>query len=162
MAEDTPSQSGAAGAQEFAIQKLYVKDVSFEAPSSPEVFLGEWKGETNIQLHTESRALDEATHEVTLTATVTTRTHEKTAYLVEVKQAGVFTTKGFEPDTLGHLLGAYCPTLLFPYVREAVSSLVLKGGFPDIQLAPVNFDRLYLQHLEQRKSEQGNTGAVAH
>lgn len=162
MAEDTPAQSGAASAQEFAIQKLYVKDVSFEAPSSPEVFLTEWKGETNVQLHTESHRLDDLTHEVSLTVTVTTKSNDKTAYLVEVKQAGVFTAKGFERDTLGHLLGAYCPTLLFPYVREAISSLVLKGGFPDIQLAPVNFDRLYLQHLEQLKKQPPERGTAAH
>lgn len=138
---------------EFTIQKLYLKDVSFEAPGSPDVFLKEWKPETNIQLNTESRTLNEGVHEVVLTATITTKSQDQTAYLVEIKQAGVFSAKGFEQERLGQLLGSYCPNLLFPYLREAVSSLVVKGGFPDLPLAPINFEALYAQHLEKMKAQ---------
>lgn len=162
MAEDSPQQPQEPAA-EFAIQKLYLKDVSFEAPNSPEIFLKEWKPETNVQLNTESRRLDEANHEVVLTLTVTTKSQDKTAYLVEVKQAGVFTAKGFDKDRLGHLLGAYCPTILLPYAREVISSLVLKGGFPDMIIAPINFDALYAQHLQQLKAREGEgAGGTAH
>lgn len=163
MADDDKTSSEAQGGDssqvEFTIQKLYVKDVSFEAPNSPEVFLKEWKPDTNVQLNTEARQVDQGVHEVVLTVTITTKSQDKTAYLVEVKQAGVFSAKGFGKEQLGQLLGSYCPNLLFPYVREAISSLVIKGGFPDMPLAPINFDALYAQHLEKTKSE-GEQGAA--
>lgn len=166
MADDTntsPAGSGGDPTQpEFNIQKLYVKDISFEAPNSPEVFLKEWKPETNVQLNTESRGLEQGVHEVVLSVTITTKSHDKTAYLVEVKQAGVFSAKGFEKDQLGQLLGSFCPNLLFPYLREVVSGLVLKGGFPDMPLAPINFDALYAQHLEQQKSQAETGPAPTH
>ena len=92
-------------------------------------------------------------HEVTLNVTVTTTSNEKTAYLVEIKQAGIFAVKGFNKEQLGPLLGSYCPNLLFPFAREVVSDLVLKGGFPQLLLAPVNFDALYAQH-QQKLSQQ--------
>jgi preprotein translocase subunit SecB len=113
-----------------------------------------------VQLNTEARQVDPGVHEVVLTVTITTQSQDKTAYLVEVKQAGVFSAKGFGKEQLGQLLGSYCPNLLFPYVREAISSLVIKGGFPDMPLAPINFDALYAQHLEKAKSE-GEQGAAA-
>jgi preprotein translocase subunit SecB len=163
MADDDKTSSEAQGGDssqvEFTIQKLYVKDVSFEAPNSPEVFLKEWKPDTNVQLNTEARQVDQGVHEVVLTVTITTKSQDKTAYLVEVKQAGVFSAKGFGQEQLGQLLGSYCPNLLFPYVREAISALVIKGGFPDMPLAPINFDALYAQHLEKTKSE-GEQGAA--
>lgn len=164
MADDDKTSAEAQGGDssqvEFTIQKLYVKDVSFEAPNSPEVFLKEWKPDTNVQLNTEARQVDQGVHEVVLTVTITTKSQDKTAYLVEVKQAGVFSAKGFGQEQLGQLLGSYCPNLLFPYVREVISSLVIKGGFPDMPLAPINFDALYAQHLEKTKSE-GEQGAAA-
>ena len=143
--------------QEFVIHKVYLKDVSFESPNAPDIFTQEWAPETHIDLNTASRAIDENIYEVELSLTVTTKLGERTAYLVEIKQAGVFGAAGFAPDHLGHLLGSYCPNLLFPYAREAISSLVTKGGFPDMALAPVNFDALYAQHLEQlrQQAEQG-------
>ena len=159
--DTTPAGQGDAPSQpEFNIQKLYIKDISFEAPNSPDVFLKEWKPETNVQLNTETRPLDKGVHEVVLTVTITTKSQDQTAYLVEVKQAGVFSAKGFEQEQLGQLLGSYCPNLMFPYLREAVSSLVVKGGFPDMPLAPINFDALYAQHVEKMKS-QPETGAAS-
>lgn len=136
--------------QVFSIQKLYLKDASFESPKAPEVFTQEWKGNTSVQLKTEHQQIDEQHHEVVLHVTVETKSAEQTAYLVEVQQGGVFQVQGFEGDQLGHMLGAFCPNVLFPYVREAVASLVGRGGFPEVQLAPVNFDALYAQHLQQQ------------
>jgi preprotein translocase subunit SecB len=166
MADDDqqPAQGAAEdpARPEFTIQKIYVKDVSFESPATPDLFLKEWKPQTNVQLNTEARRVSDDVHEVVLTLTVTTKTQDETAYLVEVKQAGVFTAKGFPPEQLGHLVGAYCPNLLFPYARETISSLVLRGGFPDMPLAPVNFDALYAQHLESvQRGEAGGEPAAA-
>lgn len=140
---------------DFAIQKLYIKDLSFEAPTSPGVFLKEWKGETNIQLNTNVRVLNEleGVYEVELRLTVTTASQEETAYLVEVKYAGVFVARGFPEEQKGHLLGAYCPNLLFPFVREVIADLVQKGGFPQLLLQPINFDALYMQQQQQPSSQ---------
>lgn len=149
--QDTQNQ------QVFEIQKLYLKDVSFEAPNSPQVFTGEWKPESNVQLSTEARKLDEHVNEVVLNVTVTTRCDEQTAYLVELKQAGVFTLKGFSPAQLSHLLGSYCPNMLFAFAREAIVDLVAKGGFPQFLLNPVNFDALYAEH-QKKLAQQQKTG----
>ena len=156
MAENQENQ-GQTGDQPpqqiFQVQKLYLKDVSFESPNAPEVFREDWKPETNVQISTEAVQLAEGVHEVVLGVTVTTKSGDATAYLVEVKQAGVFTLQGFEPQQLGHMLGSYCPNFLYPFVREAVADLIVKGGFPGFLLAPVNFDALYAQHLQEQASQ---------
>ncbi len=140
--------------QEFVLQKFYLKDVSLESPRSPQVFTREWKPDTNVQLNSQARKLDEqGLYEVELTLTVTSQSQEETAYLVEVKQAGVFLIRGFPDDQLNHLLAAYCPNTLFPFAREVISDLVIKAGFPQMLLAPVNFDMLYAQQLQQRNQE---------
>jgi len=141
-----------ANQQQFSIQKIYLKDVSFESPNSPAVFSGEWKPEVNVQLNTEIKGLENNMHEVTLSVTVTARQQDKTAFLVEVKQAGLFQLAGFEQEQLGGMLGAYCPETLFPYAREAISDLVSKGGFPQLLLSPVNFNALYMQHQQQAQA----------
>jgi len=141
-----------ANQQQFSIQKIYLKDVSFESPNSPAVFSGEWKPEVNVQLNTEIKGLENNMHEVTLSVTVTARQQDKTALLVEVKQAGLFQLAGFEQEQLGGMLGAYCPETLFPYAREAISDLVSKGGFPQLLLSPVNFNALYMQHQQQAQA----------
>ncbi len=141
--------------QQFAIQKIYLKDVSFESPNAPSVFQdGEWKPEINVQINTEARTVNEALNEVTLTVTVTAKQADKTAFLVEVKQSGLFQMTGFAQDQLGGMLGAYCPEVLFPYAREAISDLVGKGGFPQLLLSPVNFNALYMQHQQQQQQQQ--------
>lgn len=169
MADESGAASGgnsgtapAGAGPDFAIQKLYVKDLSFEAPNSPAVFLKEWKGETNIQLNTNVRVLSESDelYEVELRLTVTTSSQTETAYLVEVKYAGVFVAKGFPEEQKGHLLGAYCPNLLFPFVREVVADMALKGGFPQLLLQPINFDALYFQQQQQR-AQGGQPGPEA-
>jgi len=137
----------------FTIQRIYVKDVSYEAPNSPSIFREEWKPEVNVDLQTRTDKLEEGIHDVVLHLTVTVKMGDKTAFLVEVHQAGIFTLKGFTEEQLGHALGSMCPNILYPYAREAISDIVTRGGFPQLLLAPVNFDALYLQHLEQQKKE---------
>ena len=156
MSEEQPQQ-------QFAIQKIFIKDVSFESPNAPAVFTeGEWKPEVNVQINTEAKALNEGLHEVTLTITVTAKQLEKTAFLVEVKQSGIFQMSGFEQDQIGGMLGAYCPETLFPYAREAISDLVTKGGFPQMLLSPVNFNALYMQHQQKQQAQETAQTETAH
>ncbi len=139
---------------QFTIQKIYVKDLSFETPNSPQVFLEKWEPDVNLQLSNNAMVLNETTHEVVLTLTVTAKQNDKTAYLIEVQQAGIFSISGYEKDQIAVMVGSYCPHVLFPFAREAVSDLVTRGGFPQLLLAPINFDTLYQQHVEQAKKQQ--------
>lgn len=147
--------------QVFEIQKIFQKDISFEAPNSPQIFTQEWKPDTNVQITTGAKKLEENVQEVVLNITVTTKSSDKTAYLVEIQQAGIFTMKGFAEQQLGHLLGSYCPNILFPFARELVAELIAKGGFPHLLLAPVNFDALYAQHQQSMK-QQAQSSKAAH
>jgi preprotein translocase subunit SecB len=155
------SDQDAAPAQDqrqFAIQRIYLKDVSFETPNSPDIFRQEWKPENNLNLNTGIRQIDEQTYEVVLTLTLTTKIGDNTAYLVEVQQAGIFTLSGFSEQEKAPMLGAYIPNTLFPYAREVISDLATKGSFPQMVLQPVNFDALFMQHqqeLAQRAQAQG-------
>ena len=140
--------------QNFMIQKIFSSDMSWESPQTPEAFKQEWKPEANIELNTSSDQLsDEGVYLVHLIITVTVKNAGKTAFLVEVKQSGIFTVQGMAAEQLGHVLGAYCPTILFPYARSLIASLVSHGGFPELALAPVNFDALYFQSQEQKKTK---------
>lgn len=141
----------------FNIQRIYVKDGSFEAPNTPDIFRQEWKPEVNVDLQTKTNRLEDTIYEVVLHLTVTVKMQDKTAFLVEVHQAGIFTLKGFPEEPLAHALGSMCPGILYPYAREAVSDLVMRGGFPQLLLAPVNFDALYFQHLEQQRKGEGES-----
>lgn len=145
-----PTTSGEQAEQQFALQKIYLKDISFETPNSPQIFTEEWKPEVNVELATAGKPLNEEVMEVVLSVTVTAKLNGKTAYLAEVHQAGVFTLTGFNSNELEHMQGSYCPNLLFPYAREAISDLIGKGGFPQLLLAPVNFDALLAQHKQQQ------------
>ena len=137
--------------QQFAIQKLYLKDVSFESPNTPQAFTdGEWQPQVNVQLNTVHTSIAQDIYEVVLEITVTAKQNDNTAFLVELKQAGIFSISGFAEESLGGMLGAYCPETLFPFAREAVSELISKGGFPQLLLQPVNFNALYTQQLEQQ------------
>jgi preprotein translocase subunit SecB len=135
----------------LGIQKIYVKDISFETPNSPQIFREKWEPDVSLQLSNNAATLSEGVHEVTLTLTVTAKIQDKTAYLVEVHQAGIFNIEGFEQNAVAAMVGSYCPNILFPYARETVSDIVTRGGFPQLLLAPVNFEALYAQHLEQMK-----------
>ncbi|RDH90199.1 MAG: protein-export chaperone SecB [endosymbiont of Seepiophila jonesi] len=146
--------------RELSIQRIYLKDVSFETPNSPSVFQKEWKPETNVNMNTEVNTLNENIYEVVLNVTVTTKVGEQTAYLAEVQQAGIFSISGFSDQEMGAVVGSYCPNLLFPYVREAISDMVTKGNFPQMILQPVNFDALYAQHQQElaKKMAEGDSG----
>ncbi len=148
--------------RQLALQKIYVKDLSFETPNSPQVFTLKWEPNVEFNLATNAQQLQDALYEVSITVTVTVKLEEKTAYLIEVCQAGVFALTGFTTQELGPLLGSYCPNLLFPFAREAVSDLVVKGGFPPMLLAPVNFDALYAQHMQQRSEQPAEAPARSH
>ncbi len=140
--------------QQFTIQKIYVKDVSYESPKAPQIFTKEWNPDINLDLNANANPLDEGIFEVVLSLTVTVKNSDETAFLVEVQQCGIFSINGFSEEQLGHMLGSYCPNVLFPYAREAISDLVTKGGFPPLVLAPVNFDALYAQHMAQKQEGQ--------
>ena len=148
MAEQEPVS---APEQQFAIHKLYTKDISFEAPNTPEIFKGKWEPKVNVQLNNKTQSIGEDNYEAVLTITVTVNIGEKTAYLAEIQQAGIFGIKGFESDALDHMLGAYCPSIMFPYAREVISDIVTKGGFPQMVLQPVNFDALFAAQKNQNQ-----------
>ena len=157
MAEnDTNTATQGEDNKEFVIQKIYLKDCSFETPNSPQIFQKEWKPEVSLQLGNSATTLDSDVHEIVITVTITAKLGEETAYLCEIKQAGIFTIKGYSEQDMGLMAGSYCPNILFPYAREAVSDLVVKGGFPQMLLAPVNFDALYQQHIQQQAQENSN------
>lgn len=140
-------------APHFEIQKIYIKDISFECPNSPAMFsIDEWEPEIEVRYANRSAKVTGDTYECSLTTTVTARINNKAAYLAEVKQAGIFTLTGFDPEQLHGTLNSYCPHILFPYTRETVSTLITKGGFPPVLLEPVNFDLLYKQHLNEKES----------
>ncbi|MEI8632215.1 protein-export chaperone SecB [Vibrio sp. PP-XX7] len=144
--------------QNFAIQRIYLKDVSFEAPSSPNIFQQDWNPNVNLDLDTQNSELAEGVYEVILRLTVTAKNENETAFLCEVQQAGIFSAANMEAGQLAHCLGAFCPNILFPYARETIASLVVKGTFPQLNLAPVNFDALFMNYLQQQ-AEQGEAQA---
>ena len=139
---------------EFHIQRVYIKDVSFEAPNTPAIFQKEWQPEVKLDMDTKTVALAEGIYEVCLTLTVTCNLGEEVAFLCEVKQAGIFTAANLDAPQLAHCLGSYCPNILFPYARETVAGLVSKGSFPQLNLAPVNFDALFAAHMAKLEAEQ--------
>ena len=142
---------------QLAIQKIYVKDLSFEAPNTPEIFKEEIQPQVDLQMHNEAKSLDENTHEVVLSITVTVKLEDKTVYLIEVKQAGIFHMTGFSKEQLAHVSGTACPNILFPYAREAISDAVTRGGFPPLLLNPVNFDAVYQQEMARQQQDAGKT-----
>jgi len=144
MAENQP---------QFALQRMYIKDASFEAPNAPASFTKEWKPEIKLDLNSGARKLDEQHYEVTVKVTVTAKNADETAFLVEIEQAGLFTMANIPEDQLKPMLGAMCPNILFPYLREAIDGMVVKGGFPALMLAPVNFDALYQQRVQQEQQK---------
>jgi preprotein translocase subunit SecB len=151
MAENTSSEQNG---PQFALQRIYTKDISFETPNSPAIFTEKWEPNVNVELNSANTPLQEGVFEVVLSVTVTTKVGEKTAYLAEVQQAGIFVVNGFNEQEMGGMLNSYCPNMLFPFAREVIADLVNKGSFPQMLLAPINFDALYAQHL-QKQAEAG-------
>ena len=144
----------------FQIQRIYTKDISFESPNAPQVFQKEWQPEVKLDLDTSSNTLAENVYEVILRVTVTATMEEETAFLCEVQQAGIFTVEGIEGTQLAHCLGAYCPNVLFPYARECITNLVGRGTFPQLNLAPVNFDALFMNYLQQQQQQDAANSGV--
>jgi preprotein translocase subunit SecB len=132
----------------FQIEKIYVKDLSLELPNAPQVFLQGENPQLEIQVQNEAQQFGEALYEVVVTVTVTARAGEKTLFLAEAAQAGIFQVRGVPQAELDPLLGIACPSILYPYVREAISDLVTRGGFPPVLLAPVSFEALYAQRRQ--------------
>lgn len=140
---------------QFMIQRIYVKDLSYETPNTPAVFQQQWEPELTLDLNTSNTQLENGVFEVVLTVTATVANQKATAFLVEVKQAGIFTIQGAPAPQMDHLLNSFCPNILFPYAREAITSQVIRGSFPQLVLAPINFDALYMQQLAEKQQTQG-------
>jgi preprotein translocase subunit SecB len=146
----------------FGIEKIYVKDLSLEIPHAPEIFLSGEQPQVDVQLHNEAAAISEGLYQVMLTVTVTAKAGEKTMFLVEVAQAGIFRVRNVPNSDIETLLATACLNILFPYAREAVSDIVSRSGFPPVYLAPVNFDAIYLQRLQQAQEQAGQKIEIAH
>ncbi len=144
----------------FTVEKIYVKDVSFESPNAPAIFNDQVQPELQLNLNQQVQRLGENAFEVVLAVTLTCKAGDRTAYMAEVKQAGVFGLVGLDPQSVDVLLGTQCPNILFPYVRQLVSDLIQAGGFPPFFLQPINFEGLYAETLRQRQ-EQGETKSLA-
>jgi preprotein translocase subunit SecB len=149
-----PAPQGAQGAEPqgatFQIEKIYVKDISLEIPGSPQVFAEQVQPQIEVQITSAETQFAPNYFEVALSATITARAGERTLFLVEAVQAGIFQLRNVPPADLGPLLGIACPTVLFPYLRETVSDLVIRGGFPPLILSPISFEQLYVQRLQQQ------------
>ncbi len=162
MTDQNPAATPENAERNFQIQKIYTKDVSFETPDTPAIFQKKWEPEVGLQLGNSAVTLGDNVHEIVLTITVTAKLGDQTAYLCEIKQAGIFTISGYTDQDMGAMAGAYCPNILFPYAREAISDLVVKGGFPQMLLAPVNFEALYQQHLQQAQAGEAAPAETTH
>ncbi len=151
MAESEPAGGEGVARGQIRLERLYLKDASFESPRSPAVFGESWKPEMQLDINTRTNPQDGDRFEVVLTVTLRAKLDDgRTAYIIEVQQAGLFVIQGAEDAVVHRVLGTMCPNTLFPYVRETLDSLAVRGGFPAIQLAPVNFDALYEEALKQR------------
>jgi len=151
MSEQQPAQPA------FGIQKVYVKDASVELPNAPQVFLGSFTPQIEVQLENAAERLGDATYEVVVKVTVTAKEGDKTCFLIEVAQAGIFEISGVAQPDLDPILGIACPNILFPYARETVADLIGRAGFPPLHLTPVNFEAIYVQRLQSLQSAQGGT-----
>ncbi len=138
---------------QVALQRIYLKDMSFESPNPVEVFGQNWKPQVNVEMQTKNRKIADGAYEVSLEMTITAKNNDKSAFVIEVEQAGIFVIKGIEGENLRRLMGTFCLNILFPYLRETVDSLCLKGSFPPLVLAPINFDQLYDQSLKQQAQQ---------
>jgi preprotein translocase subunit SecB len=157
------ADGAAAAAQQaqFTVEKIYVKDVSFEAPNTPQVFNEQGQPQLSMNLNQKVGRLDGDAYEVILGVTLTCTLNDKTVYLAEVEQAGIFGLTGFDDRTLDMMLGTYCPNVLFPYVRQTISDLITTGGFPPFYMQPINFEALYAEGLRRRAEQQPGSVAMA-
>lgn len=165
MAEEetgAAAPQGEQAQQQFAMQRIYAKDLSFESPSSPNVFKQQWKPQISVDLNTKSDKVgEEGNYEVVLTVTITAKLEDETAFLIEVQQAGIFFITGIEGENLRRVLATAAPTILFPYARENIDAMCVKGGFPAVMLAPVNFEALYQQAVAQGQKQAAEDSEAA-
>lgn len=157
MADETTNgangNGGADQGPQLQVQKVYVKDASFEAPTAPHIFQEQGQQRIELNLNQKAQQLAPSVYEIVLTVTVTCKVGEKTAFLVEVQQAGIFGLSGFDAQQLDLVIGTYCPNIIFPYARHAISTLIEQGGFPPFLLQPINFEQIYAENV-RRKQQQ--------
>lgn len=154
MAEEQAAGTQEQPQQQFAMQRIYTKDISMESPATPGVFKKQWQPKMSVDLGTKSDKIDETgNYEVVLTITITAKIEEETAFLIEVQQAGIFMITGFNAEDLRRVVGTAAPNVLFPYARECIDTLCVKSGFPPVMLAPINFDAMYQQALAQAQAQ---------
>jgi preprotein translocase subunit SecB len=154
MAEQQPGAE-----KRLSITKIYLKDFSFESPQAPTIFRrGDWKPQTNLNLRSAHTAVEEHLHEVVLTLTVEAKEDDKTCFLIELQQAGLFEIAGYDEQEFKAIVGSFCPNILFPYARESIASLIQKGGFPEFVLQPINFDALFMQAQAQAAAASAGNG----
>ena len=154
MSDAQPQPQPQAQPGTFQIEKIYVKDLSLEIPHSPKIFLEQVQPQLEVQINTSAENFSEGHYEVTVTATVTATVGERTLFLAEARQAGIFQLRLTQPQELAPLLGIACPTLIYPYLRETISDMISRGGFPPVILAPLNFEALYLQQQQNAAPTQ--------
>ncbi|MGL4564186.1 MAG: protein-export chaperone SecB [Halioglobus sp.] len=163
MAEEQAAGSQAQTPQQFALQRIYTKDISLESPAAPAVFKKQWQPQVSVDLGTKSERIDEGgNYEVVLTITITAKVEGETAFLIEVQQAGIFFITGFGADDLRRIVATAAPNILFPYARECIDNLCVKSGFPPVMLAPINFDAMYQQALAQAQAGQKAAEPATH
>jgi len=158
--EQTPEAAAEEESQQaqFQLQKLYMKDVSFELPNAPQIFQDDGQVEIKMNLAQRVENLADGVHEVVLTVTVTANLAEKTAYLAEVQQAGIFAISGLNEQATHAAVNTLCPHTLFPYARRAITDLVADGGFPPLVLQPINFDQIYAQRMQEAQAQSNGAG----
>ena len=153
MADPQELGAGAQGAA-FSIDKIYVKDLSLENPGAPQSFMTQEQPQVDVGLRTRGEQIQPDVYECVLTVTLTAKVGDKTLFLVEASQAGIFTIRGVPPDQLQPVIAVNCPTVLFPYIRETLADAVARAGFPPVHLAPISFEALYQQQLAQMQPQQ--------
>src|SRR5690606_13042601 len=146
----------------FALQRIYIKDLSFESPNAPATFQKEWKPQISMDLNTRNQALSSNQFEVVLSMTITAKVEDKVAFIIEIQQAGVFLAEGLNQQQLAQTLGAFCPNILFPYARETIDTVVLKGSFPALLLTPINFDAIFADSMRRQQEKQQQESSAAH
>lgn len=152
MADEATTPTGASNKQ-LLLQKIYIKDFSFESPKAPEIFTSNVSPQTQLNIRSGNKDVGNDNVEVTLTLTVESKNNDETLFLIEIVQAGVFLIQGYSADERGVLIGSFCPSTLYPFAREAIADMATKGGFPQLLLQPINFDALYAQAMQQRNQQ---------
>jgi preprotein translocase subunit SecB len=157
MAEEQPTP---APQKQLLLQKIYVKDLSFESPKAPMVFTTNVQPQTQLNVRSSAQQVAQDTQEVTLTVTVEAKDKDSTLFLAEVAQSGIFLIQGYTPDEQSIIVGSFCPNTLYPFAREAIADLVSRGGFPPLLLQPLNFDAIYAQAVQERAARAAAQAAA--